>query len=459
MIKEDFGLFPILMTQKSTFIIGQVATILGYIMEFIFNVLEKIGLPNIGVAIIIFTIVIYTLMIPMTVKQQKFSKLSSIMNPEIQAIQKKYKNKKDNDSMMKMNNETQAVYAKYGVSPMGSCGQLLIQMPILFALYAVIGAIPAYISQVKEVFLPVVTKLMNEAGGIEFVQSFKNAAMYSKQFSNELFVAGDTTYVQNTLIDVLNKASSAEWSSLVEKFPGLANEVASATASLAEYNNFLGLNIGDSPSYLLSMGWADKNFLIIIGALAIPLLSALTQWLNTKLMPQPDSSNDSGNSMAQSMKTMNTMMPLMSAFFCFSLPAGMGLYWIASAVVRGVQQVAINKYIDKMDLAKLVSGNAEKAQAKQEKRIERMKKAGVDSETINKYSNMSLKNVQSPVKGNTTVGEAVKKASEVQAQTRKEEAASKTENSKSGKSGKSGGGSIAARANMVKNYNENNNKK
>lgn len=454
---------PILLTKSDTFLIGWISNILGYIMDGIFKVLDKVGIPNIGVAIIIFTIVVYTLMIPMTIKQQKFSKLSSIMNPEIQAIQKKYKNKKDNDSMMAMQNETQAVYAKYGVSPMGSCGQLLIQMPILFALYNVIGAIPAYIGQVKEVFLPVVNKLINEGSAAEFLQTFKNAAMYSKQFSNELFAAGDTTYIQNTYIDVLNKASTAEWTSLADKFPGIAEDIAAATASLAEYNNFLGLNIGDSPSYLLSTAWADKNFLLIIGALAVPFLAAFTQWLNVKLMPQSESSNDPNNTMAQSMKTMNTMMPLMSAFFCFSLPAGLGLYWIASAVVRGVQQIAINKYIDRMDLNSLIEKNKEKAKAKQEKRIEQMRKAGVDAKTINQYANMSLKNVQTTSQQTgtkTTIGEAVKNAANtkvVEVSEESKEAVKKSTESYNSKAAKPG--SIAAKANMVKYYNENNNKK
>ena len=63
----------------------------------------------------------YLLMMPLTIKQQKFSKLSAKMNPELQAVQAKYKNRKDNDSMMAMNMETKAIYAKYGVSPTGSC--------------------------------------------------------------------------------------------------------------------------------------------------------------------------------------------------------------------------------------------------------------------------------------------------------------------------------------------------
>ena len=106
----------ILLTQSSG-PIGVVAKLLGYIMNGIFFVIDKIGLPNVGLAIILFTIVVNLLMMPLTIKQQKFSKLSAKMNPEIQAIQAKYKNKKDQDSMMAQNQEIHAVYAKYGVSP------------------------------------------------------------------------------------------------------------------------------------------------------------------------------------------------------------------------------------------------------------------------------------------------------------------------------------------------------
>ena len=123
----------ILLTQNGG-LLGPIAKVLGYIMEGIFNVINYIGIPNIGLAIILFTIVVNLLMMPLTIKQQKFSKLSAKMQPEIQAIQAKYKNKKDNASQMAQSQEVQAVYAKYGVSATGSCLQLLIQMPILFAL-------------------------------------------------------------------------------------------------------------------------------------------------------------------------------------------------------------------------------------------------------------------------------------------------------------------------------------
>ena len=422
-----------LLTQNSGMILGPIAKILGYLMEGIFFILDKVGIPNIGLAIILFTIIINILMMPLTVKQQKFSKLNAKMQPEIQAIQKKYKDKKDNNSVMAMNEETQAVYAKYGVSPTGSCVQLLIQMPILFALYRVIYAMPAYVTKIKEAFFPLVDKLVSQEGSAEFIQSFKNSSMYAKQFKNEMFTSGNVEYVQNTFIDCLNKASTSEWLSISEKYPELSSDVTATLEHLDVYNSFLGLNIANSPSYIIGEAFKTGAYLLIIGALAIPVLSALTQWINTKLMPQPTSGNsgkDATDSMAQSMKMMNTTMPLMSAFFCLTLPAGMGIYWIAGSVVRSVQQVIINKQIDKMDLDEMISKNLEKNKGKLEKKKAQYAK-------LTEYANQNTKNVDR-YKTQADKEAAYKAAME--------------------KNSKAKPGSIASKANMVKDYNERNNK-
>lgn len=428
----------IILTQNQTFIIGPVAKLLGYLMEGIFFCLDKIGIPNIGLSIILFTIVIYLLMMPLTVKQQKFSKLSAKMNPELQAIQAKYKGKKDNDSAMRMNEETQAVYAKYGVSPTGSCLQLIIQMPILFALYRVIYAMPAYVGKIKEAFFPLVDKLIAQAGSAEFIQTFRDSAMFSKQFTNEAFTSGNIEYVQNTFIDVLNRASTLEWHSLIDNFPSLGADVTNTLTTLEKYNNFLGLNIANSPSFTMKEALASGTYLMVVAALAIPVLSALTQWINTKLMPQPDN-NSQDNPMASSMKTMNLMMPIMSAVFCYTLPAGMGLYWIAGSVVRSVQQVMINKHIDKMDLDEVIKKNVEKKKKK-------MEKAGIDPNKINNYANMSTRNVAAV---NTAKAESSMSQEEKDAAMRKS-TEYYTKNAKPG--------SLASKANMVKQYNEKNNK-
>ena len=277
----------ILLTQYQGMFIGPVAKILGYLMEGIFYVLNMIGIQNSGLSIILFTVVIYLFMTPLTIKQQKFSKLQTKMSPEIQAIQAKYKNKKDNDSMMAMNQETQAVYAKYGVSASGSCIQLAIQMPILLSLYRVIYAIPAYVASVKEVFFPFVDKLIAQSGSAEFIQNFSNANMFSKQFENENFLAGVTTYVQNTYIDVLNRASTADWLSLKTQYPSLSADIDTTLSALERYNNFLGLNIANSPSFIIKDAFSNGAYLMVAGAIMIPVLAAATQWINTKLMPTP----------------------------------------------------------------------------------------------------------------------------------------------------------------------------
>ncbi len=433
----------ILLTQDTGKILGPISKLLGYIMEGIFFVIDKIGIPNIGLAIILFTIVMYLLLMPLTIKQQKFSKLSAKMNPELQAVQAKYKNRKDNDAMMAMNMETKAIYAKYGVSPTGNCLQLIIQMPILFALYRVINNMPAYVDKIKEAFFPLVDNLIAQAGSTEFIKTFSQAGYYGKQFENESFVNGVTTYVQNTFIDVLNKASTAEWLSIKDKFPSLSEDVDHTLGLLNQYNNFLGLNIGNSPSYIVKESISTGSYLMILAAISIPVLSAVTQWINVKLMPQQDvqsdNKNDTQNTMMQSMKTMTMMMPIMSAVFCYTLPAGLGLYWVAGAVVRSIQQVVINKHIDKLDLDEIIKKNEVKAKKK-------MEKAGVKAEQMAAYANMNTKKVSTAAKAASTPSMTAEE---------KEEAVRKSTEyyNKNAKPG-----SMMSKANMVKQYNEKNNK-
>ena len=445
----------IFLTQNDTFIIGQVAWLLGKIMNAIFNILDFIRIPNIGLAIILFTIVVNVLMLPLTMKQQKFSKLSAKMNPELQAIQAKYKDKKgDNNAMMAMNQETQAVYAKYGVSPTGSCGQLLIQMPILFALYRVIYSMPAYVGKIKDAFTVLAEKII-AVDNAAFLQNSEvetvkqTVMMYGKNIKEGNMVNG--------VIDVLNRLSTADMNLMSEHY-GLAELTHNGELILSNettrglidtYNNFLGLNMGNSPSYIIKDAVAAGAWFVIIGAIMIPVLSAVTQWINVKLMPQPENNNKKTqeSSMAQSMNTMNKIMPLMSAWFCFTLPCGMGLYWVAGSVVRSIQQVVINKYFDKMDFDKLIADNSEKSKKKMAKNAKRMEKYQKQQELVNQYSAMKTKNIQS--KANTSAGTNAKQA----VNSTKTTSASRTTASNAKP------GSMMEKANMVRDYNERNSNK
>ena len=427
-----------ILTQYQGKILGPIAWILGKLMNWIFILLNKIGLPNIGLTIILFTFVIYMCLMPLTIKQQKFAKLSQKMNPELQAIQAKYKGKTDQQSMMMQQEEIKELYGKYGVSSAGSCVQLIIQMPILFALYRVIYAIPAYVMQVKDTYLPLVKQMLATSGTTEFLQKLPAASQFKNQFANEAFAADPANeYAQNIFIDVLNKATTADWDNLAAAFPTLSQIVEDTHQVITKMNTFCFINIGDSPSYTLQTAISTKSFGLFIAAIIVPFLAAFTQWINVKLMPTAQSNakadpNDQAAQMQQSMKMMNMMMPLMSAFFCYTLPSGMGLYWISGSVIRSVQQVFINRHIDKIDIDAQIAKNEAKFREKQKKR-------GDITANMNQYAAMRTRN--------TT--DATKFASTVSAQEKDEALAKANEIYESGKAAK---GSLLAKANMVRDF-------
>ena len=433
-----------LLTTYSGAILGPIAKVLGFVMQGIYNFLVLISggnEANVGITIIILTIIIYMALYPLTYKQQKFSRLSQKMNPELQEVRKKYEGKRDQASMQKMQEETQAVYQKYGVSPTGSCLQMIIQMPILFALYRVFYNIPAYIPKVKEIFtLPegtsIVDQVMNTPGYQDkmtaLVSQYKDLAVLRTDFT-----VTDTAALKNYVVDVLYKLSNQGWEQFSTTFPDLTN-VDSVRTSLTHVNNFLGLNISYTPwSYItnwftnMKAHTATGTMLgLAILALLIPVLSYVSQLISIKL----SQSNTTGNEqMAAQMKTMNLLMPLMSFVICFSVPVGLGIYWIGSAVVRTLQMLFMNKKLDKLDLEEVIKQNQEKLKKKQEKK-------GISEEQIRRNAGLSTKtNVE--FKSSLSEEERTKlleETSEIKKKARPD--------------------SMAAKANLVKEFNERNNK-
>ena len=429
----------VMMTKVTTPIIGWICSILGWVINGIYTLLDIIGIPNIGIAIILFTFVVYMAMMPLQIKQQKFSKMNSIMQPEIQKIQKKYKGKSDQDSMMKQNEELNAVYQKYGVSPTGSCVQLLIQMPVLLALYQVIYHIPGYITRVGNIFSGLADKIVSIDGYGNIISTF-----LTDNKINMYGISANTEFTKQTVIDFLYKLSPSQ----MEVFSGLSEMSAhgdtfeKVAQQASHINQFLNLNISDTPWAIIKSGMDQggaAGWLMIIAAALIPILAWFTQWMNYKLMPQPETSKDSQPStMEASMKSMNTIMPVMSAVFCFSFPVGIGIYWVIGAVIRSVQQVFLNKTMDNMDMEEYIKKNQEKAKKKMEKK-------GISADKINQQARMNVKNIQTtPQKQGTTVEEKaakVKKSTEYYQNTNYKP------------------GSLAAKANMVKQFDEKNKKK
>lgn len=418
----------VLLTQATTPIIGQIAWLLGKLMDGIFNVLNNaFGIQNIGLCIILFTIIIYTILLPLTIKQQKFSKMSAAMNPEIQAISKKYRNKKDQASMVKMQEETQLVYEKYGTSPTGGCLSIFIQFPILLGLWKVIQNIPAYVGGIKAAYEPLVSQIMATNGYEKIMGAIGKAKPIMMDPSK-------FDYSQsNTIIDVLYKFQGSTWDTLADKFSHLEPVIRSTQESIHQFNSFLGINIAESPQAMLVQGFKTGAVVMIIGAILIPVLAGLTQWISIKLTPQAaGNDNMADNPMASQMKMMNVMMPLLSVFMCFSFQAGLGLYWIASAVVRCVQQVIINKHLSKVPMEELVKQNMEKAAKK------RSSKNSISASEINAMAQRNVRNIEEPKKH---------KMSEAEREEQLKKAAKANKNAKAG--------SLASKANMVKKFNEN----
>lgn len=417
----------ILMTQVSTPIIGQAAWVLGKIMNGIYRVMDLVGIHNLGICIILLTIVIYTLLMPLTIKQQKFSKMSAAMNPELQKVQQKYKGKNDQASMQKMQEETQLVYEKYGVSSTGGCLSMFIQFPILWAMYYVIRNIPAYVTQVKDVYTPLVTSIMAQDGWQKVMEKIGEAKPI-------LMSASKYDYSdKNVLIDVLYKFQTSTWDTLGKKLPDLQTTIDSTVNTLKSMNNFLGLNIAETPMNLISTGVKAGTWGIVIMAVLIPILSGLSQYLSVKLSQQTTATtnNPQADQMAATMKSMNVTLPLVSVFMCFTLPTGLGIYWVASAVVRMVQQYFINKHLNKIPMDELIKENMEKAAEK------RKNKKEVDASNVNKMAHKNVKNIHEPVRSAAQTKELEEKL---------EEAKKKNENAKAG--------SLADKANLVKRFNE-----
>ena len=374
-------------------VISQISWLLGKVMNGIYNVLSAIGIENIGVSIIIFTISVYTLLIPLTIKQQKFTKMQSVMTPEIRKIQKKYEGKRDQASMLKQQEEMNAVYDKYGTKMSSGCLPSLIQMLFLFGLYPVVQNIPRYVDKVHDVYMPLVEKIQSVAGSQAIMEKIGEAGPV-------LMSPGSYDYSQaNTLVEALYKFQDATWNTLIDKIPQVESLVNSTRDQIDNLNQFLGVNIGAHPWNLLMDALKDFSIIGIILAVIIPVLAGLTQFLSVKLSQAGSSMmDDKDNPMAGSMKTMTYTMPLISVVFGFTLPAGLGLYWVASAAVRCVQQLAINKYLSKKSVEDIIAEN----QKKMKKKIE---KKGTSAQEINRMATTSTRNVGSSSKSKKSQAE------------------------------------------------------
>ena len=438
----------LLLTKSTTPIIGWIARLLGLIMNGIYEGLayininafgksviifgEKVSYANIGLAIILYTIIVYIAMTPLQIKQQKNSKMMSVVNPELQKIQQKYKGRNDQASRMAMQEETQALYKKYGVSMSGSCVTLAIQMPLLFALYQVIYKIPGYITRVGDIFSQLAAQIQSTSGSTALLQKFiEESSVRGIRFSDEPTL--------NQITDFLYLLKPAQYKLLASDgyFSSLSTQIADVSNYSSKINNFLGINISESPWDVIRSSFASHSWLLLLIAVLVPVLAWFTQWLNYKLMPQASTGGDNA-AMDSSMRTMNMTMPIFSAFLCMTFSMGIGIYWIAGALIRSVQQVVINQRIAKMDANELIEKAKEKQAKKAEKQgVTRQNRQAPGQNTITNTAHKNARKIADPKykdldKADLNYSEAAKNAPE---------------------------DSITAKANMVARFDEKNSRK
>lgn len=318
-------------------ILKPIASVLGLIMNGIYEFFHLFGVKNIALSIFVFTFIVKTLMFPLTIKQQRFSRLQSRITPEIQKIQAKYKGKKDQESMQKQQMETQAVYQKYGASPTSGCLPLLITLPIMFALYRVINNIPDFVNLVRDEYIVVAKSIEASGTGVlsDIVANFENLQL-------------------NTIDDIVKSLGvfgSSQWDKLLNS--GISQEGINAIKNIGKVNNFFGLSITNTPN------WRSVSILI-------PLISMGLNFVQNKMMAVKTKTKDGE---PNPMSSMNVVMPIMSGFFCLMLPIGVGLYWIANSLFSIIQQFFVNKRLDKMDIDELVEKSQERAKKKYSKSI------------------------------------------------------------------------------------------
>ena len=295
-----------------------------------------------GVALILFTLVIKLILLPFQIKSKKSMLRMNRLSGQMKDIQKRYAN-----NQMKMNEEMQKLYAEEGINPMSGCLWSFIPLPILIALYSIIRQPITHFMMLKKDALEGLIQAATTAGVnmSNIVMMKDGVAAVGKDGFTQLASYGQINLVK--AVQELGLATPDGWFNVNYKFIGL-----DLTATPWEYiKNF-------------SFTWA------IIGVVLIPILAGLSQFILSKItmksQPQADAT-------AASMKSMMYMMPLMSVYIAFIMPAALGVYWIAQSVFSLIQEVVLNKTLN----AKLEAEEEARFQARQADRQKRMEEARV----------------------------------------------------------------------------------
>ena len=418
------------LTQSGGFIIKPISRLLGAILSLLYRGLNAIGVESIGIAIILFTLIVRLIIFPLMYKQNRSSKIMSMIQPEINKATKKYRGKTDQQSMMEVQRITKEIQSKYGVSMTSGCLTSLIQLPIFLALYRVIQNIPAYVPKVYDMYKPIAVAIQNNTKAQEALTTVTADAGKQVALAMNSIDYNNT----NTVIDVLANFSEKMWNNLANAL-GNTGDVVNAmfvnnnVDNINHVNNFFGLNLTEVP------GFAFR------AATIIPILSLIFQFLSMKVTNVQTSDDPTQQATMGTMKTMMYIMPIFSFFVCVNVPCGVGLYWAVGAFISFITTICTNAYFKHCDMDKILEKSMAKAAKKNAKKKKKNKKSFMEKMQEAAYGQAS-----SSSSDERKVENGVKNAS------------LKSYSSNTMKSGNDAGtkyraGSLASKANIMQNYN------
>ena len=344
-----------ILTQSGGFILGNLAKLLGWIMNGIYNLFSNMGFISIALSIIVFTIVVRLLMFPLSIRSTRSSWIQRYLQPEFTKINKKYKGKKDSNSILAMQKETGDLKKKYGIKTSAGCLTALIQLPIFLSLYNVIQNIPAYVDKIRALYQPIADAIMKFGNTAEKLSKFVTDNGITR-------VSVPAELTTNSVIDVLAKCSGDNLDKLATIYnsPEVVNAIADNKADIIASNDFiLGINLSEAP------GWAWS------WALIIPLAAFLFQFLSMKVAPNISTGDAQQDQQMKSMRRFMMIMPIMSFFVTIGVPAGLGLYWAVSALMSVVITLSTNFHYGHADMEAITEKARLKAERKRERQMAR----------------------------------------------------------------------------------------
>lgn len=416
------------LTQSGGFIIRPISRLLGAILSLIYRGLNAIGVESIGIAIILFTLIVRLCIFPLMYKQNRSSKITAMIQPEINKATKKYRGKTDQQSMLEMQKITKDIQSKYGVSMASGCLTSLIQLPIFFALYRVIQNIPAYVPKVYDMYSPIANAISSDNAAYATLQTIAGEGGTQVQTIANSLVQNNT----NTIIDVLANFSADMWDKFATALGNGSQAVIHAMTAngnvdnIKQIYNFFGIDLTTVPHLKLTI------------ALIIPILSLIFQFLSMKVTPMQNADDPSQQAAMGTMKMMMYVMPIFSFFVCVNVPCGVGLYWAAGSFMSFLTTIGTNLYFKHCDMDKILEKSMKKAEKKNAKKKKKNKKSFMEK-------------LQEAAYGQTDTQEAA-------ASNSVRNASLKSYTSDSMKTTNAGtkyrAGSLASKANVMQRYNE-----